>query len=475
MKPSPLAALAERANPIVLLEVRRGLRTKTFTVAFVLLLTISTLASLIAFGVYEAGSGSAGQGTFIALFSALCGVCFFMLPYTAFRSLVREREDKTWPLIVLTGLPPRRILAGKIGSTLLQALLYASVIAPFLLFAYLLQGVSLVVVGALLGAAFALHLFMTVAAVAAATLGESRLVRGAVHFVVLGALFFVTTSAFSFSAAMTTMHNASDVEGMLVGLGIAAWLWLSYGLILFAVAVSRLTFESDNHALWPRLALLLHFAGCAALALAWQAFVHTTSHLGLVLGILGLVHAFLAGGLVGAGRAGTSKRLRDRPPRVTLFGLLLPGAARGLRFSLLLIVLFAAVGVGLVLLEGRSRADREAAAVLLVAAFAVLYLAVPVALGRGPLRRLLPAPALTQALVFLHASAALGLPPLAALVAGAKPDHPGVNYLNPIFAVADLVDHGGFERVAVVWVLALAIFYVAHRLSSERDAEANRG
>ncbi|MBI5548851.1 MAG: hypothetical protein HY901_33630 [Deltaproteobacteria bacterium] len=85
---------------------------------------------------------------------------FFMLPYSAYRSLSREMEDKTWPLLVLTGLSPRRIVAGKVGTTALQALL----------FAYLQQGVSLVVVAVVLGTSIAWHLFLTVAAVTAATM-----------------------------------------------------------------------------------------------------------------------------------------------------------------------------------------------------------------------------------------------------------------------------------------------------------------
>ena len=98
-----LAAASERVNPIVLNEVRRGLRTKVFSVAFVILLVACTVTSLIAFGVYEPGSGSVGQSAFIALFGGLSVVSFFMLPYSAYRSLSREREEKTWPLLVLTG------------------------------------------------------------------------------------------------------------------------------------------------------------------------------------------------------------------------------------------------------------------------------------------------------------------------------------------------------------------------------------
>lgn len=468
---SLLASLEERTNPIVLQEVRRGLRTRVFSVAFVLLLSACAVIALIAYGTYEPGSSGSGKGTFIAVYACLSVVAYFMLPYAAYRSLAREREDRTWSLLVLTGLSPRRILAGKVGSFVLQAGLYASAIAPFLLFAYLLQGVSLMAIAALLGASLAWHLFLTTAAVAAATLGESRLARGALHFLVLGALLFGAGTGFGFGTALVSMSSASELEAMLVVAGVGSWFMLAYGLILFAVAVSRLTFESDNHALWPRLALLVHFLGTALLATYVQA-AHGVDELGVILGLLGTIHAFLAGLFTATGRPGLSKRLQARPRR-RLLRLLEPGAACGLRFSVLLVLLFAAAGGGLVILEGRH--PEHLGVLAAMAALAVLYLALPVVLGRGPLRRWLASPALLQVFAVLLAVAALGLPPLAALVAGLDVDHEGFNWLNPIVVAPRLADDADPERVGLLGLLAAALLWVAHWAAAARDREASGG
>ncbi len=467
---------SDRANPIVLQEVRRGLRTRVFSISFVLLLLACALIALVAYGTYTPGDDDSGKGTFIAVFACLSVVGFFMLPYSAYRSLVREREERTWPLLVLTGLSPRRILAGKVGSFALQAVLYASAIAPFLLFAYLLQGVSLVVVAAVLGLSVAYHLFLSTSAVAAATFGETRLVRGALHFVVLGALFGAATSGFSFGVAMVSSHGAGDLSSMLTAAGVAAWLMLSYGLVLFAVAVSRLTFDADNTVLWPRVALFLHWAGCSAIC--WGVVLSgSRSHdLGLVLGLLGGVHAFLAGLFSACTVAGLSRRLRQRPPRITFAGLLLPGAARGLRFSVLLVALFVASGAGLLILEDRASITGRLTALAGFGALAVLYISLPIALGRGPLRRWLGTTPLLQVFGVLLVILAMGLPPLVALVADVKVDHEGLNYLNPVVAVVHLKEgDSGPEKLPVLWALAATVFYVAHRLSSERDQEAERG
>jgi hypothetical protein len=466
--------MSERVNPIVLQEVRRGLRTRVFSIAFTLLLLACAVIALIAFGVYEQGGPGVGQGTFIAVFACLAIVGFFMLPYGAYRSLSREREDKTWPLLVLTGLSPRRILAGKIGSTLLQALLYASAIAPFLLFAYLLQGVSLISVGAVLGAALCFHVFLTVAAVTLATMGETRLVRGALHFLVLGALLFAGSSGFGYGTAMVTLHSASDVKAFLSIAGVGSWLMVCYGLVLFAVAVSRLTFEADNHVLWPRLSLLLHFAGnlalCYAIQLIWQP--HPKEMMGTILGALGTVHAFVAGVFVASGKPGLSRRVRESPPRVNPFGLLVPGATRGLRAALVLVLLFASAGLGLLLLAGCTE-EKYYAGIALMAAFAVLYLCLPLALGRGPLRAFLPGPAFLQVLAVLLFVVAIGVPPLVALIGDFKVDDAVINFLNPVVLVIHCFEDGPEEPMAAIGVLALGAWYAAHRASLARDREAD--
>ncbi|MGC4119549.1 MAG: hypothetical protein QM765_34260 [Myxococcales bacterium] len=482
--PAPASALAnprgffarasEGINPIVLQEVRRGLRTRVFSIAFTLLLLACAVIALVAFGVYEPGNSGVGQGTFVAVLACLSIVGFFMLPYSAYRSLSREREDKTWPLLVLTGMSPRRILSGKIGSTLLQALLYASAIAPFLLFAYLLQGVSLVTVGAVLGAALSFHVFLTVAAVTVATLGETRVVRGALHFLVLGALLFAGSSAFGYGTAMVFAHSASDVTAFLTIAGVGSWMLLSYGLVLFAVAVSRLTFESDNHAFWPRLALLLHFVGNVALCHGIELLSrpHAKEMMGTLLGTLGVIHAFAAGVFVATGRPGLSRRVRENPPRLNPLGLLVPGAVRGLSAANLLVLSFAGAGLALLALAG-CREEKYYAGIALMAAFALLYLSFPVALGRGPLRLLLPGPAFLQVLAVLVFVVAVGVPPLVALIGDFKVDDPIINFLNPVVMVVHCFDDGPDEAMAAIGVLALGAWYVAHRVSADRDREAD--
>lgn len=134
----------DRLNPLVVKELRQGLRTRVFWVCFGLMLLACLAVALVAYvDTREGAYARRGQGYFFSFFVCLGVAHFFVIPYSAYRSLAREREDETWVLLVLTGLGPRRILRGKVASFLVQAALYASAAGPFLLFSYFLNGITL--------------------------------------------------------------------------------------------------------------------------------------------------------------------------------------------------------------------------------------------------------------------------------------------------------------------------------------------
>jgi hypothetical protein len=123
-------SVSERLNPIVVKEVRQGLRTRVFGIFFGLMLLACVCISLVAWATASEVGYDAGKGFFIAFFVALGVVQFFIIPYTAYRSMAREREDDTWVLLTLTGLGPRRILRGKLSSFIVQGMLYGSAAGP---------------------------------------------------------------------------------------------------------------------------------------------------------------------------------------------------------------------------------------------------------------------------------------------------------------------------------------------------------
>lgn len=459
---------ADRANALVVLELRRGMRARVFSVAFALVLVACVVIALSAYGGYEPG-GSAGQVAFVAFFACLAVAGFFVLPYGVFRSLSRERVDHTWPLVILTRMRPRQILAGKVGSCLAQAVLYASAVAPFLLFSYLLQGIDLVSVALLMACAAGLHLLLTVGAATAATLAESRVFRGLIHLAVLGGLAWSTVTAVVFAGMLVEGTGSPTTDpDFWVGLGFTAWLAVSFGLVFFAVGVGRLTFESDNRGLWPRLALSLQWAGNAAAA-ALAAHLGRDGDFGVALASLGAVLGWVAGLFGATGPAGLSRRLAQGRK----WPLLMPGAVASLLFHLVLILGYSVAGAALALRHG---SDGEAAIALGCGLFAVLYLSLPVALARGPLRHLLPGVVARRVFAVALTGVAWGLPALAGVVLGlGKESMADLNFFNPLFALEQLADRADPGQLLVLGAVAAAVALWAFGAALARDREARGG
>ena len=138
--------MGDWCNAILVKEVRQCLKSRQFTVTFMLLLLASWAGSI--YGVAEQGDAieyGSSAGTFFAeFFFVLCTACLVVVPYSAYRSVVEERSEHTLELVQITSLAPRQIVRGKALSALVQILVYYSAIAPFIAFTSLLPGFDIV-------------------------------------------------------------------------------------------------------------------------------------------------------------------------------------------------------------------------------------------------------------------------------------------------------------------------------------------
>src|SRR6516165_5510153 len=109
-------------NPILIKETRQSLKSRQFVATFFLMLAASWLISV--FGVVMEGAGAEYReigGTFFYGFYIVLAVAIFLVvPYSAFRSLLSERDLHTWEVLSITTLKPREIVWGKLSSALLQ-------------------------------------------------------------------------------------------------------------------------------------------------------------------------------------------------------------------------------------------------------------------------------------------------------------------------------------------------------------------
>lgn len=480
MDAAAVEALTERLNPIIVKEVRQGLRTKIFWIAFGLMLLSCFVISVVAYGTsLDARVSRPGQAFFFAYFLCLSVVHFFVIPYSAYRSLAREREEETWVLLSLTGIGARRIIRGKVGSFLAQALLYGSAVLPFLLFSYYLNGIDLptILIVTLLGGTYTV--FLTCVAVSAASIADSRLMRGLVHFGVLGALLF--GAGVGLSAAGQLAFDSAQLfreKEFKYVLGAALWAMVTYGLLMYQAATARLSLPTEDYAKGPRLALLLQMAGSAAIAVYIWFFEGKDHEIPLVFQMLMMLGTFGVGVFMLSG----ADAVHEVHYRRGGWSLLRPGTVRALRFVALLVGGITALW--LVLYSFSPDLPGDAAPgmyfILATAAYVLMYLSAPIVIARLSGVWALSTPAGVRVLTLVLGVLGVGLPPLVALVVGAKPEDPALNLFNPIIGSVNFVDRpwtadryvmGPGSLIAVVGV-ALILTFTADLLLSSRERQA---
>ncbi|MHA7634060.1 ABC transporter permease [Corallococcus sp. M7] len=474
----------DRLNPLVVKEVRQGLRTRVFWVSFGLLLAACLVLSLIAFAnTHDSTYTREGRSYFFSFFVCLALVHFGLIPFNAYRSLAREREDETWSLLLLTGLGPRRILRGKVASFLVQAVLYASAVGPFLLFSYFLNGIDLPTILTVLMLGGMWLVFLTLVSVCAATLADSRMGRAAVRLALVGVLVVTFFQALTFTFVVTNERSSgfSFDRNFFLGLGAVLWLLVSDGWLMFETAVSRLSLVTEDYTRHPRRALVvqvvLSFVGMTAV---WWLRDRDDDIPG-VMGILGGLHLIFATLFIATDVDGQSRPLRAGTRTWTLFR---PGALRGFRLSVLLLVGWAVgCGVLLWLSDGATSSLRMGMSQAVLALYGVLYLSLALLLGRMPRSGRFESPVSVRLIYVLVGILGAGVPPLLAVFLNLEGRDELLNLLNPVlgtlnFGKYDYSDPSGLklppELLLCVGLVAFLAAFAADRVLAERERRVHQ-
>jgi hypothetical protein len=457
--------IAERVNPIIVKEVRQGLRTRSFWIFFSLLLIFCVIISLVAVAQND-GSPLQGKAYFISYDVCLGLVQFFVIPYSAYRSMAREREEETWVLLTLTGLGPRRILRGKMGSFMLQGVLYASAAAPFLLFSYYLNGIDLPTIVMVVVAGIAWQLLLTSVCVSLATVASTKLMHAVMHFVTLGLLLQGTWLglASTVGAVGWLQEIWTDPMAKIAGMGMIALL-ASWGVLLYEAAAARLSLVTESYARGPRLVLVFQLLGMMAL-FVWAAVAGHRVELYATGAIVCSAHLLFVGIFVASDHDGMSRALWLKSPRGSL---LEPGALRGFRLVALLYGCIALVFGVSQLLAGTV--DKGLSLVLAAPAYGAIYLTAAVILGRLGTADPHHGPRVARVAALGLVVVGSGGPPLAAALAGRHPGGALLNFLNPIMGLVNLAEghSAAVPHVMGLWGIALVLVLVAQLMLARRD------
>jgi hypothetical protein len=467
-------SLDERLNPILVKEVRQSLRGRFFRWMFALTLLVTTFAGLLVVTVSASAMGNTRVGPefFLVIYGCMGAAVLIFVPFSAFLSTSAEWDENTHDLLVLSNLGPGQIVSGKLFSALIQALLYYSTFTPFLVAAFLLNGLDLLAAGVVLVCSAATCLALSLVGIAVAGLAHTRALRG-VLMAFFGAGLTIAWGA-SIGIVGALVYDSNELrsdEGQIVA-GVYFMTALLVGGIAAVIAMARFAHEEENRSTPLRVLSLVVVAAAGAWSL-WIHALHTDHEISWVLQLaaahpLLLMWIFFLTEPEELGRR--AARFAAERPRLALWSIpLLPGGGRGV----LLFGLHALLAVGSVLalnLLWRSTRDELLESVAIVGwfyAYSFVFVALPVGLAsllwKSGSSRVLLRIGLVILWPLLHF-----LPVLFGMLFGldrwARWEHP----FNAYWVVMELENSGSSASLLPILLMATFLVVVAVLVNSPR-------
>lgn len=268
-----LLSSVEHLNPILIKEARQSLKSRQFVVTFLLTLLACWIASFAVIGIVgmEVFYVASGDQMLTWYCCILSFPLFIVVPYSAYRSITSEQEDNTYDLLSITSLTSRQIVTGKLGSALVQMLVYLSAVSPCIAFTFLLRGVDLLQVAFILVAYFHVSLGASMIALMIGTAAKVRYTQALTSVLVVLGLFgifmggiFITIE---FIAESDQMIRDSDFW---IGMAALFTLYVTTFVLLHSAAAAQIAFSSENR----------------STRLRWCMLLQTLCFLGWIVGIL---------------------------------------------------------------------------------------------------------------------------------------------------------------------------------------------
>jgi len=260
------ADFSDSLSPMLVKELRQGMRTNQFTVSFILLQVFMVMCLLL--GTLAGGDGEA-VGAFFWSFIGIAMV--LVMPTRGFGALHKETQLNTMDLIQMTRLSAWRITFGKWLALVSQTLLLVTAILPYIVLRYYLGGVDLVTEVLVLFLLCLASMVMTAISVGFSAFG-SPVIRRIVSVVAI--LFIVQVGFGSLVGFMMPGGSRSVFFSMGVSPSAPLAFWSGIALLLVIAAyviyffldlgASRIAPEAANHATRKRLIGLAFVLLCFA-------------------------------------------------------------------------------------------------------------------------------------------------------------------------------------------------------------------
>ena len=261
-------------SPILVKELRQGLRTRVFTVAFIAMQAVLLLFMLA--GLREDADAEFVTGAFWFL---LFLVMVIITPLRGLNTLSSEVKQNTLELLSLTRLDALRICFGKWAALFAQALLFTIAVLPYVVLRYFAGGIDLFQELSLLGSSLAASAVLCAFSIALSSLA-SAVARS--FFVVCLVIFLSMSGPIWFARGFLPGGSPSFMNGW----GWVVILLLAAYLTFFSIstAASRIAAPAENYSTLRRL------VGLAAIALSLLiGFTRTGEFLPLAYGLSALL------------------------------------------------------------------------------------------------------------------------------------------------------------------------------------------
>jgi hypothetical protein len=450
-----LISFVDRCNPMLVRVVRQELRNRAFIGIFMLLLSGGVIAAMVVAAITngqlsEQSGENISRGLFGTIAVGWCFALWLVQPMGCYRSITTERGDDTWDLLELTGLRPAKVISGLMLASLVQGMLYTSVLAPFMVMAYLLRGIDLMAVLFTLIVIPLGSVAASALAVFAACLGNnkaSRATLGGILGLGLFACWGISANLWFELNGLTYYFGSlrnGDVESWAITCAILN-LWLGGVALLLVLSAALLSFRAANRSTGPRLMwwILWFNAWC------WTLVPFIGPHFDfddwLELQIVFAVFGVAAAGVLGLFSTTEDLALSPRQARSitdargwwrrSAMLLLGPGAARGQLSWLAMGTISLLIGLAGWLIDGRYSYRSETNALLsawTVFAWLAIVFLVAELLYRGWVVTWFPTPGFRRAFTLLLLALWCVLVPLALWIIDGNTKITGLYWLSPI-------------------------------------------
>lgn len=333
--------ISDFCSSILVKETRQAVKSRHFFSTFMLLLTLVIIWTFFALSPARDGYDVDSLGSVM-----LCGFLYILgiplvliIPFTTFRSLSEEYENGTIEMVLITTMKPWQIIAGKLGSAMLQVLIYLSILAPCIAFCYLLRGVDITQLWYAIGGGVIVTMGLCCLAIAMASAADNaRIIQIMSVFLILGLLFCAGVwCSMAYSICFYPPPSGQQsVTNLLIGGPMLAW--ISTAIILFFAASSKIAFASSNRSTMIRIGVTVQVIVFAGYVLACGTVFGFHKYMFSFASVFSMQFLLVVGAMMVACHPGMSPRVRRTLPTTfinrSLFSLYMPGPGRAFLFMI---------------------------------------------------------------------------------------------------------------------------------------------